>query len=354
MKFASNKTIKSIIISIAVLMIIGIIVLVAFIIRSKNSSVKRSTSYSSKEMEEQITTNEITPISGPNEEEEPSIEDIPEEDLEEANLDNKKEIINIQSSNKSTPSSVKSNGRPYYVKVNYGANVVTVYTTDENNNYTVPVKSMVCSTGTATPRSGKYQSGYKARWIKLFGNVHGQYSTRIVGNILFHSVPYLRYGDPASLEYWEYDKLGTTASAGCVRLSVLDAKWIYDNIGSGTIVEFYSDSNPGPLGKPGAKKISGNETCRNWDPTDPDGNNPWKNVVENTHTPASTVTTEPIQTPVPEQTPEPSITPEATPVPEPETTSEPEPTAEPTTEPTPEPTPEIETVVTVPEPTYDE
>ena len=350
MKFASNKTIKAIIISIAVLMIIGIIVLVASIIRSKDSSVKQSTSYSSKEMEEQITTNEITPISGPNKEEEPSIEDIPEEDLEEANLDNKKEIINIQSSNRSTPSTVKSNGRPYYVKVNYGANVVTVYTTDENNNYTVPVKAMVCSTGTATPRSGKYQSGYKARWIKLFGNVHGQYSTRIVGNILFHSVPYLQYSDPASLEYWEYDKLGTTASAGCVRLAVADAKWIYDNIGSGTIVEFYSDSNPGPLGKPSARKISGNESCRNWDPTDPDNNNPWRNVVETTHAPVPTVVPEQTPEPTPEQTPEPVTTPEPTQTPEPEATSE----TEPATEPTPEPTPEIETIITVPEPTYDE
>ena len=32
------------------------------------------------------------------------------------------------------------------------------------------------------------------------------YSTRIVRNILFHSVPYTKNGDPGSLEYWEYDK----------------------------------------------------------------------------------------------------------------------------------------------------
>ena len=34
------------------------------------------------------------------------------------------------------------------------------------------------------------------------------------------------------------------------------AKWIYNNCPSGTMVEFYADSNPGPLGKPSAQKIS--------------------------------------------------------------------------------------------------
>ena len=197
---------------------------------------------------------------------------------------------------------------------------------------------------------GKYASGYKARCIRLIGNVNGQYSTRIVGNILFHSVPYLTYGDPASLEYWEYDKLGTAASAGCVRLSVIDAKWIYDNIASGTIVEFYSDSNPGPLGKPGSQKISGNEACRNWDPTDPDGNNPWRNIVIATPTPAPASTPEPteVPTPTPVVTPEPSVAP--APEPTPTVTSTPEPTVTPT--PTVEP--EIETKVIIPEPTYDD
>lgn len=70
---------------------------------------------------------------------------------------------------------------------------------------------------------------------------------------------------------------GTKASAGCVRLTVSDAIWIYNNIESGTVVEFYSSADPGPLGKPSAQKISGNEECRGWDPTDPAEQNPWRN-----------------------------------------------------------------------------
>lgn len=69
---------------------------------------------------------------------------------------------------------------------------------------------------------------------------------------------------------------GTACSAGCVRLTVADASWIYSNIASGTLVEFYSSADPGPLGKPYAKKISDNTECRDWDPTDPDPNNPWR------------------------------------------------------------------------------
>lgn len=171
----------------------------------------------------------------------------------------------------------KDNKAPYYVVVNYGANVVTIYGKDDNNEYTRPVKAMVCSTGSATPRSGVYKlKGRRSRWRPLFGGVYGQYAVDIVGNILFHSVPYLS-PDISRLEYWEYDKLGTTASAGCIRLTVIDALWIYNNCGAGTQVEFTA-SAPSPLGKPSARKISSYENLRGYDPTDPAASNPWRNA----------------------------------------------------------------------------
>lgn len=171
----------------------------------------------------------------------------------------------------------KDSTAKYYVIVNYSSNVVTVYGKDANNNYTVPVKAMVCSTGRDTPRSGVYKlTTARYRWRALFGGVYGQYAVKIVGNILFHSVPYLS-PDNSKLEYWEYDKLGTTASAGCVRLTVRDALWIYNNCGSGTQVEFSSNS-ANPLGKPSAQKISSYTNLRGYDPTDPASNNPWKNA----------------------------------------------------------------------------
>lgn len=199
-------------------------------------------------------------------------------DLEEDEQLEKQEDHNKSKSQSNSNKDPKPVNLPtYYIKVNNQANVVTIYKKDEDNNYTIPVKAMVCSVGAATPKSGVYTISARYRWLTLIGNVYGQYATRIVGSILFHSVPYLAR-DNSTLEYWEYDKLGQFASAGCVRLTVADAMWIFNNCGSGTKVEFYSDSNPGPLGKPNTKKISNApDNLKNYDPTDPDSNNPWKN-----------------------------------------------------------------------------
>lgn len=191
-------------------------------------------------------------------------ENIPEENSEASNesktntakpSNSSKKLSSSSSNTSSAPQTTSSKARTkYYIKVNYGANVVTIYTNDENGDFSIPVKAMVCSTGRATPKSGTYKVQSRWEWLGLIGNVYGHYSTQIVGNILFHSVPYLQKYNPASLEYWEYDKLGTTASAGCIRLTIADAKWIYNNIPRGTSVEFYSSGDPGPLRKTISKK----------------------------------------------------------------------------------------------------
>ncbi len=53
------------------------------------------------------------------------------------------------------------------------------------------------------------------------------------GEYLFHSVPIDKKGNIIAEEA---RKLGSKASHGCVRLSLPDAKWIYENIGFGTKV----------------------------------------------------------------------------------------------------------------------
>ena len=200
-------------------------------------------------------------------------------------------------------------GYDYYIKVNYLANTVTVYAKGESGQFDTPVRAMICSSGSATPRSGVFRPGWRLTWQNLFYGVYGQYVTQITGNILFHSVPYQIKYDKSSLEYWEFDKLGTAASAGCIRLQVIDAKWIYDNFHSIYAVEFYGDSDPGPLGKPEAPTISDDELRRGWDPTDPDGNNLWNMTDEEIYEkypwldPSNPPT--PTPAPPPEPTPEP-------------------------------------------------
>ncbi len=171
-----------------------------------------------------------------------------------------------------------SSGMPYLIKVNKAQNIVIVYKQGDDGEYSVPVKAMVCSVGKAgnTP-SGTFKTSDKYTWRLLEGNVYGQYATRITGHILFHSVPYFEKSKD-TLEYDEYNKLGEPASAGCIRLSVADAKWIYDNCPTKTTVIMYDSDEKEPLSKPNAIKIDTSDTeKRDWDPTDPDKNNPWNN-----------------------------------------------------------------------------
>jgi len=160
---------------------------------------------------------------------------------------------------------------PYEIRVNKQANCVTIYKRNKKGEYTKPVKAMVCSAGSQTPL-GTFNTSNKYYWKAMIHKVWAQYATRITGKILFHSVPY-DYPDKDTLITGYYNQLGQTASAGCVRLSVADAKWIIENCPAGTKVTIYNDANPGPLGKPTPIRIASN--CR-WDPTDPDKRNPFK------------------------------------------------------------------------------
>ena len=162
--------------------------------------------------------------------------------------------------------------RPYSIDVLRNQNVVVVYGRDEEGRYTVPVQVWLCSTGYTTPR-GDYLLGSKREWGLLFGNVYGQYVCGITGDILFHSVPYARK-EKDSLKTEEYNKLGTTASMGCVRLAAGHVKWIYDHCPSGTQVHIY-DADQLPVERPEAVLLDPDDPRSGWDPTDPDPLNPW-------------------------------------------------------------------------------
>lgn len=56
---------------------------------------------------------------------------------------------------------------PYYIKVNYEANTVTVYKKEKNGKYNTPIKAFICSVGTSTPTSGVYSISDKYTWRLL-------------------------------------------------------------------------------------------------------------------------------------------------------------------------------------------
>ena len=162
----------------------------------------------------------------------------------------------------------------YLIRVNKSTNVVTIYARDSSGKHTVPVKAMTCSTGYSTP-TGVFVMGYQARWNGLEGNTWGQYVSHITGNYLFHTVPAAWKGEDGVYTSY-YNNLGTTCSAGCIRLTAGDAYWMYTHCDAyDTVIEIdYFGSGADPLGKPATIKLPTSSTT-NWDPTDPSSSNPW-------------------------------------------------------------------------------
>ncbi len=164
---------------------------------------------------------------------------------------------------------------PYYIVVYAGeSQSVAIYTKDAGGKYSVLSRCFTCSTGApgSPTRTGQYKIRAKYRWRWLVGDVYGQYSSSISSSYLFHSVPYFTESENA-LDMTEYDKLGTQASHGCIRLCVRDTKWIYDNCPIGTQVNIVNKSGPAGAGVP---SLNYDSKYKGWDPSDPHKDNPYK------------------------------------------------------------------------------
>lgn len=96
------------------------------------------------------------------------------------------------------------------------------------------IKTCPCSTGIAgddTP-SGSFSIKEKGDWF--FSEKYaqgGKYWSQITGDILFHSIPFAK-DKTTVLDY----TLNKPSSHGCIRLSIEDSKWIYNNIPKGSKV----------------------------------------------------------------------------------------------------------------------
>lgn len=96
------------------------------------------------------------------------------------------------------------------------------------------IKSFKCSTGIESEKTptGIFDVLERGAWFFSDKyNQGGKYWVQFYGDYLFHSVPY----NKDQSEVVDYT-LGVPASHGCIRLKTEDAKWIYDNIESGTKV----------------------------------------------------------------------------------------------------------------------
>ncbi len=188
--------------------------------------------------------------------------------------------------------SSSSHTNNFYIEVNRAACVVTVYMyNEETDKYDIPINTFtVCvgadvwsnagagglNTKTSFTPLGNYSictNGQSVKYTMKPMNepdgsvVYARWASHIVGNVYFHSIAVgsqSHYALPAST----YNRLGTACSAGCIRMAVADAKWIYDYVSTGTKVKIVkgNKSKPGPLDKAKTIKVKGGI---NYDPTDP-------------------------------------------------------------------------------------
>ena len=164
-----------------------------------------------------------------------------------------------------------------------------MHTTDENGEYTVPVKYMLCSSGVRYNKlpNGIYKMKDRHRWLTmLIGDLFGQYSTRITGSFHFHSITYTRERSNRMVMD-AYENLGEQASDGCVRLLCRDAKWIYDNCPQGTPI-IVTDGEEYIEFRDLAEYPEIVEGNKGWDPTDDNPDNPFYVPIPPDATPAPT------------------------------------------------------------------
>lgn len=178
----------------------------------------------------------------------------------------------------------------FLIKVNTALNVTVVYSKDNEGNLT-PLRAIPCSTareGYETPLGDFWLCEWIIKpsneWCYMADGTQGLYAYRITNgeiyDIMFHSVPYFET-DHGTLEWEEYNKLGSVASMGCMRMCCADVRWLGETCGNNTDIEIYSDPNEQlPLEVPAPIRIPGEvEEIRGWDPTDPASNNPWHNYT---------------------------------------------------------------------------
>ncbi len=143
----------------------------------------------------------------------------------------------------------------YYIYLDTGNQVLTVYEKDDEGEYTRIVRRMICTSGrteidplipedkgTPTP-SGTWHIGARERFGKFasFQNEYARYWTQIVDGVYCHSI---MFGERNvdELKRSAFSHLGNTGSHGCVRLLVEDAKWLYYHACPGTVITVGSKS----------------------------------------------------------------------------------------------------------------
>ncbi len=164
---------------------------------------------------------------------------------------------------------------------------IVFYKTDSETGLEYPVTTVYCSTGkssTPTRPTGEAKP-YKLTGRKLtqakFSNPSKyagactvRYAVEIRNPLWLHSEPYIYQGagktvNKATCDMAGYRALGRPVSSGCIRMSLRDAKFLYNVARPGMKCYILSSSKGYTI--PATRPIPpANPGARNWDPTDPE------------------------------------------------------------------------------------
>ncbi len=246
----------------------------------------------------------------------------------------------------------------YYIEVDVTNQCVNVFIKNNSTGkYDVLLNRFVCSGGTSTQptklgnfyiKSNAEQRAatgqdvkYRRYYFKKYQS-YAYYVTRYSNEYMFHSYTFAEsngYLKPKSAYY----NMGNPGSAGCLRMLMNHAKWIYDNVDPGTYVVVNKQRAKDKTLQAALKKIPplGYDMTSSFNPDTGEGlvvTDPVKNpeIIGTVKPTPSETAVEILPTPTPTPTPTITVTPTPTPTHKPTPTPTPTPTQKPT--PTPSPT----------------
>ena len=141
---------------------------------------------------------------------------------------------------------------PYSFEVDVNNQVVKVWKYNEGTGkYSDLEQIMLCTTGTKknpSPLGVFTLSGRKARYCTFptWGGNDARWWVKITSEIAFHSVIYTDASNPDTLVVSSLKNLGKRGSHGCIRLTLDDAKWVYDHAREGMQVRIHEDAAADP------------------------------------------------------------------------------------------------------------
>ncbi|MBE5958294.1 MAG: murein L,D-transpeptidase [Lachnospiraceae bacterium] len=168
----------------------------------------------------------------------------------------------------------------YYIQVNLKKNVVIVYKQNKKKTKQEAVKVMKASIGSKV-KKGKYSLLESYEWRNTTSDIWNKYNFRYNGNGWIQSAD---YNDKYSwtLKASSYKKIGKSQSENKnIKLYAKDAAWIFNNCGTGTVVEVIKGKKEDVLPLEIEKSKALYAKC-GWDPTDPQKGNPYKKVSNGT------------------------------------------------------------------------